>query len=66
MSGYTRGERVQINKPTLREHGVAGTVRSYDADTQLYWVELDNGPPWRGNYEWSELSIVPEAEKARA
>ena len=52
---YNDGETVRINKPTLREHGVTGTVKSYDAATQWYWVDLDQGPPWRGKYEHAEL-----------
>lgn len=52
---YNDGDTVRINKPTLREHGVTGTVKSYDDATQWYWVELDKGPPWRGKYEHSEL-----------
>ena len=57
---YKDGDKVQINKPTLREHGATGTVKSYDEATQWYWVELDQGPPWRGKYEHSEL--VPNVE----
>lgn len=56
---YIEGDPVQIDKPTLREHGVTGTVKSYDAETKWYWVELDQGPPWRGNYEHSEL-VTPD------
>jgi hypothetical protein len=58
MKRYNVGERVQINIPTLREHGVTGIVQSYDEATQWYWVELDQGPPWRGKYEQSELAVI--------
>lgn len=57
---HNEGDKVRINKPTLREHGVTGTVKSYDTDTKWYWVELDNGPPWRGKYEHSELETLAE------
>lgn len=55
---YHDDDKVKINKPTLREHGITGTVKSYDQETQWYWVELDQGPPWRGRYEASELEII--------
>lgn len=58
---YNDGDVVRINKPTLREHGVTGTVKSYDEATQWYWVELEQGPPWRGKYEHSEL-VTPNVE----
>ena len=57
---YKPGARVRINKPTLREHGVTGTAQEYDEATQWYWVELDQGPPWRGKYEHSELEQADE------
>lgn len=57
---YKDGDAVRINKPTLREHGVTGTVKSYDEETQWYWVELDKGPPWRGKYEHGELETPNE------
>lgn len=53
---YQDGEKVCINKPTVREHGVTGTVTYYNPDTQWYSVELDNGPPFRGKYEEEELT----------
>ena len=52
---YQDGTKVRIDNSKLREHGVTGTVQSYDAETQWYWVELDQGPPWRGKYEQDEL-----------
>ena len=58
---FNCGETVRINKPTLGEHGVTGVVKSYDDETQWYWVELDQGPPWRGKYGHSELE-TPNAK----
>jgi hypothetical protein len=52
---HNDGDAVRIKKPTLREHGATGTVKSYDDTTQWYWVELDQGPPWRGMYKHAEL-----------
>lgn len=60
MQKYSNGGAVQINKPGLREHGVTGTVRGYDELTKWYFVELDHGPPWRGEYEHTEL-VPPNA-----
>lgn len=63
MTIYAIGEVVRINNTNLREHGVTGTVKSYSAETNWYSVELDEGPPWRGNYHECELE-APEEEGA--
>lgn len=57
---YQDGTKVRIDNSKLLEHGVTGTVEYYDAVTQWYWVELDQGPPWRGNYEHEELRVEVE------
>ena len=58
---YEDGETVRVNKPALREHGATGRVEFYDEETEWYWVELDQGPPWRGKYEHSELEPAAQA-----
>jgi hypothetical protein len=55
---YHDGTRVRINNPALREHGVLGTVQTFDAETEWYLVELDKGPPWRGKYEQEEIAFA--------
>ena len=54
-NSFEIGDRVRINKPTLREHRRIGVVQYYDFETRWFSVELENGPPWRGKYEYSEL-----------
>lgn len=60
------GDKVLINKPTLREHNVIGTVNDYNSETKWFFVELERGPPWRGNYELSELELLGERSNAFA
>lgn len=55
MENFKIEEKVRINKPALQEHGLEGTVRDYNEETRWYFVELDNGPPWRGHYNHNEL-----------
>lgn len=52
------GSSVKVNKPTLRAHGNTGVVLDYDAETEWYFVELDQGPPWRGRYPRNELEVL--------
>lgn len=59
---HKNGDAVRINKPALREHGMTGVVKSYDEETQWYWIELDRGPPWRGKYEQSELEPLMQCD----
>ncbi len=59
---YQDGDMVQINKPTLREHGRIGKVHNYDDLTGWYWIEFDSGPPWRGKYEAEEIATPNESD----
>jgi hypothetical protein len=52
------GDRVRCRRAGLRETGVTGTVRSFDAETRWCWVEWDRGPPWRGQYDLDELMMI--------
>lgn len=61
------GSRVTINRPGSREHGIVGNVLHCDrsvADEALYFVELREGPPWRGWYKEAELFVLPESGDA--
>lgn len=49
------GSRVKVLVGGMREAGGAATVLDYDPATEWYFVQFDEGPPWRGRYERSEL-----------
>lgn len=52
------GDKVRINWPMGREHRFTGTVKYFNAEDGMYFVELDSGPPWRGQYRASDLEPV--------
>lgn len=58
MATYGINDKVRINWPVMPEHGVSGTVKYCDPETELYFVEFDSGPPWRGLYTEAELAPV--------
>lgn len=53
---YKIGDTVQIKKNRLRETGKIGLVAQYSQDAELYYVKFNDGPPWNGLYEESELT----------
>ena len=53
------GQTVQIQWPWLKEHGSIGVIKSYDAETGWYYVQLERTePPFRGQYTREELVVV--------
>ena len=52
--------RCRINLPKAREHGVTGIATPTDSD--LFHVELDQGPPWRGRYFEQEIERITHEE----
>ena len=54
------GVKVFVNNENLQEHKKQGTLKTYDPESSLYFVEFDKGPPWRGFYEADELEITQE------
>lgn len=55
----TEGDRVTINKPGMRQHGITGVVFFIDnriRSTPLYLVEVDSGgTSWHVWYKAEEL-----------
>lgn len=54
------GVKVFVKNENLPEHEEKGTLITYDPESGFYFVELDQGPPWRGFYRADELEITQE------
>lgn len=52
------GSLVKVLVEGMRESGRTATVLDYDPATEWYFVEFDEGPPWRGRYERSEMEAT--------
>lgn len=49
------GSRVTVLVEGMRETGRTATVLDHDPELEWYFVQFDEGPPWRGKYERREL-----------
>lgn len=52
---YRVGDLVKVKRPSLREHGMEGSVTYSDPTINWYAVDFKVGPPWRGRFRGGDL-----------